>query len=728
MKKTLLTVPVFLFLAGTVFSQHLTDSGRTRTLEPILIEGEKNQEDIDRLPPVKDTYIFSGKKNEVILLTKSPAGLTEKYGRQVFAKVPGVFVYDMDGTGNQMNISTRGLDAHRSWEFSIRKDGILTTSDTYGYPASHYNIPMEAVDHIELVRGTGSLQYGAQFGGMLNYVSKQPDSTKKFSFESINTAGLYSLLSTYNCISGTIGKFRYSVWFNVKYNNGYRKNSDSRYDSEGISLYYDVSKKLQFKIDYTHSNYLIHLAGPLTDSMFYADPQMSTRSRNYYNPNIHIPSLTMNWKITPSTHLRFTASAVLGVRNSVMYDKPANIADTINPVTLQYSNRQVDIDHFNSYTFELRLSQSYQLLKHKSTLVAGVQYMNNNLWRRQQGKGTTGSDFDLTLVDPAWGRNMRYQTNNLAIFAENLWQFTDNLSVTTGIRGEIGQTDMTGTLSYYPDSAFPTTISHMFPLFGAGIQYAFNSSMNLYAGWSQAYRPVIFKDIVPASLYEVTDKNLKDANGHNAEIGFRGQWKFLKWDVSFFHMLYNNRMGTLAQTDTAGNLLLYRTNIGNSMTNGVELFVEGDFKFGKKWMFSLFTSTSFMDARYLDATIKSGNTNVDISGNKVESVPDWISRNGITLSYAMISLSALYSYTSSSFADPLNTVTPSSSGAVGVVPAYHLLDMHLAVQLVKKVKLQLNVNNMLDQHYFTKRPQFYPGPGIWSSDGITFSTTVSVKI
>ena len=34
----------------------------------------------------------------------------------------------------------------------------------YGFPASHYSIPMEAVEKIELVRGTGSLQYGAQFG------------------------------------------------------------------------------------------------------------------------------------------------------------------------------------------------------------------------------------------------------------------------------------------------------------------------------------------------------------------------------------------------------------------------------------------------------------------------------------------------------------------------------------------------------------------------------------
>ncbi|WP_348798313.1 hypothetical protein [Flavobacterium adhaerens] len=130
---------------------------------------------------------------------------------------------------------------------------------------------------------------------MLNYISKQPDSSKKFSFETINTVGSYGLVSTYNGASGKIGKFRYSAWFNKKWNSGYRENSDSQSDAEAISLFYDASKNLQFKLEWTHSNYVIHLAGPLTDSMFESDPQMSTRARNYYNPNIHIPSITMNW-------------------------------------------------------------------------------------------------------------------------------------------------------------------------------------------------------------------------------------------------------------------------------------------------------------------------------------------------------------------------------------------------------------------------------------------------
>lgn len=135
-----------------------------------------------------------------------------------------------------------------------------------------------------------------------------------------------------------------------------------------------------------------------------------------------------------------------------------------------------------------------------------------------------------------------------------------------------------------------------------------------------------------------------------------------------------------------------------------------------------------MDARYENATIRSGNSNINVEGNKVESVPTWISRNGFTFRYSQLSFTALYSYTSSSFADALNTVIPSASGASGLVPSYQLLDLNLAIKLTDKIKLQLNANNVLDAHYFTKRPQFYPGPGIWPSDGRTFSGTVSIKI
>ena len=727
MKQTMIIV-VSIMIAIPIFGQTQTDTTRVREVKPFTIEAERVDQDINRQPPIKGTFIYSGKKNEIIDLTQKNVAMTEKYARQIFAKIPGVFVYDMDGTGNQVNVSTRGLDPHRAWEFNVRKDNIGTNSDMYGYPASHYNIPMEAVERIELVRGTGSLQYGAQFGGMLNYISKQPDTTREFAFESINTMGSYGLVSTYNAASGKVGDFSYSVWANKKWITGYRDNSDAAYDAEAISLFYTPSNKLKIKLEWTHSNYVTHLPGPLTDSMFKTDPKMSTRSRNYYNPDIHIPSLSFDLNFTPSTRLQWNTSAILGARNSVLFDKLATIRDTIVPTTLQFNNRQVDIDYFNSFTTELRLLHSYSLLNLTSTFTGGVQLMNNDLHRQQLGKGTTGSDFDLTLVTPGWGRDLHYATSNIALFAENRWVLTDKFSVNTGVRMEIGSTDMTGEITYYADSSLPNTIKHNFPLFGVSAQYDIADGMNVYAGWSQAYRPVIFKDIIPASIYEVADKNLKDAFGYNTEVGFRGRWEFLKWDVTGFQLQYNNRLGTLAQTDSLGNQIIFRTNIGDSRTNGVEMFVQGDFFLDYESSLSVFTSTSYMDAQYHNAVIKSGNSNVDIEGNTVESVPKLISREGFTFNYSSLSFSALYSYTSESYADAMNSVTPSATGAAGLVPSYQLLDLNLSVKLSNTISVRVNANNVLDEHYFTKRPQFYPGPGIWPSDGRTFSGTVSIRV
>lgn len=706
--------------------QNTTDSGKINNLKTVTVEN-KAKKDIAHLQPIQGTYIFAGKKNEVIELTQKNIALSEKYGRQIFAKIPGVFVYDMDGTGNQLNIATRGLDPHRSWEFNIRKDGVITNTDMYGYPASHYNIPMEAVERIELVRGTGSLQYGAQFGGMINYVSKQPDSTKTVAIESINTVGSYGLLSTYNGISGKIGKIRYTSWFNKKSVDGYRKNSNSDFNAEAISLFYDASKKLHFKLEWTHSNYVTQLAGPLTDAMFNANPKQATRSRNYYNPNIHIPSFNINWKINPSTELQLTSSAVLGKRNSVLFDKPATTNDAIVSSTLQYNNRQVDIDQFKSFTTELRAIHFYSLFGKKHTLVSGIQWMKNDLHRQQLGKGTTGSDFDLSLVDPVWGRDLHFKTDNTALFFENRIVLSNVLSINAGGRMEIGETDLTGTTTYYLDSELPNTIKHHFPIFGVSMQYDINENSNFYGGISQAYRPVILKDIIPSSVYEVSDKNLKDAFGYNSEFGFRGKQQSFRWDVTGFYLRYNNRLGTIAQTTTNGQLQVVRTNIGNSHNKGIELFIQKDFNIGNQSQLSIFTSTSYIDAHYLNATIRSNNLNINIEGNTVESVPKWISRNGISYKNTLGSLSVLYSYTASSFADALNSISPNATGASGLVPSYQLVDLNVSIPISNSFKIQMNVNNLFDKQYFTKRPQFYPGPGIWPSDGRTISCSISLK-
>ncbi len=717
-----------LVLLARAATAQTPDSIRTTDLSEVVVEGSR----ITRQLPLPDRhagFILAGKKTIAVPVGGTAANLAEKVGRQIFAKVPGVFVYDMDGSGNQINISTRGLDPHRSWEYNVRQNGIITNSDMYGYPASHYSAPLESIERVELVHGTGSLQYGAQFGGMINYVTKQGDSTRRIGFESINTVGSYGLLSSYNAVGGRVGKLRYYAYIQRRDSEGYRQYARSKGAAQFVSLLYDFNPRTSLRLEWGHSTYIYQQPGPLNDSLFRADPRQATRQRNYYQPDIHVPSLTFRWQVSPRTTLRLTSSALLGARNSVQVLASSLVPDTVSRVTRQARPRQVDLDHFNSFTNELRLLHEYALAGRRAVVVGGVQVMTNRLHRQQLGQGTTGKDFDLSITG-AWGRDLFFTTKNVALFAENLLYLTPRLSLTTGLRYENGQTDMTGYIRYLPDNAVPNQIKHQFPLFGGNLQYRLPNGNRWYGGISQAYRPIIFKDVIPASALERVDNTLSDNTGFVAEVGTTGRWKrFLRYDVSLFHITYRNRLGGLFLTDpSTGQPYVLRTNLGDTRMQGVEALLEATLLRRRAWSLSAFTSTAFIDGNYTAGTVNVNGENRSIVGNTVESVPQWTSRNGVELVGEAFQGSVQYSYVSETFADPLNTVTPSRDGTKGLVPGYGLLDVLASVRLTPHLTLKASLNNALNKQYFTKRPTFYPEPGLWPSDGRSANVTVAITL
>lgn len=729
MQKSLFLLMGCAMLQTTTFAQkNERDTVRTQELQEVIIKAWQRR-DIDRLPQVQNGFLNTGKKNEVINLAGTNGNISVKNARQLFAKVPGVFVYDMDGSGNQINIATRGLDPHRSWEYNIRQNSIITNSDMYGYPASHYSAPMESYEKIEVIRGTGSLQYGAQFGGMINFITKKADTSKLLSFESINTVGSFGLMSTYNAVSGTHKKFSYLAYYYRRGSQGYRDNSESQASAQFIQLQYRVRSNLLFHIELGRSKYQYQIPGPLNDSMFAMNPTMSTRNRNYFSPDIYVPSVRIEWNISDQTKAILTASGLFGKRSSVQFDAFANIGDTINAATGQFKNRQVDIDGFNSRTADLRLTHIYTLGNIPGKLAGGITYMNNDLHRRQLGKGTTGDDYDLTLLEGSFGRDLHFRTQNIAVFIENSFEIHPRLSVSPGIRFENGMSRMGGTIIYYPANELPNNIRHHFVIAGISAQYQVNNNNSLYGGISQAYRPVLFKDIVPGSVYEMVDKNLDNATGYNAEIGIRGElFKHLQYDLSLFKLDYNNRMGTLVLQDNQNQPYTFRTNIGDSRTTGAEIFVQYKFPLTNQLFAGLFTSSSYMEARYTNASVSSGNTNKDISGNKVEAVPRWITRSGLEVLFKGFSCTVQYNYTGETFSDALNTTIPPASGARGLTPAYSLWDINASLRTNSFFTIRAGVNNIFNKQYFTKRPTMYPGPGIWPGDGRNVYVTIGLKV
>src|SRR5690606_11534675 len=120
----LLTTLLPVFTASLLMAQNQGDTLKMKNLEGVTITTYRQEQTLKQLPEVNETYIIGGRKSEVINVQDLPANLSEKTGRQIFAKIPGAFIYDMDGSGNQVNLATRGLDPHRSWEFNIRQNGV----------------------------------------------------------------------------------------------------------------------------------------------------------------------------------------------------------------------------------------------------------------------------------------------------------------------------------------------------------------------------------------------------------------------------------------------------------------------------------------------------------------------------------------------------------------------------------------------------------------------------
>jgi Fe(3+) dicitrate transport protein len=109
------------------------------------------QQSPERMPETKDNILFSGKKNEVLKLANLNANLTNNNAREIFARIPGVTVWENEGSGLQINVGVRGLSPNRSWELNTRQNGVDISADVFGYPEAYYNPPLEAVETIQMV-------------------------------------------------------------------------------------------------------------------------------------------------------------------------------------------------------------------------------------------------------------------------------------------------------------------------------------------------------------------------------------------------------------------------------------------------------------------------------------------------------------------------------------------------------------------------------------------------
>ncbi|AJR03834.1 TonB-dependent receptor domain-containing protein [Siansivirga zeaxanthinifaciens] len=691
--------------------------------------------ELSRLKDVEGTAIYAGKKTEVVLVDQSMANLAANNARQLYSQVAGLNIYQNDDAGLQLNVGGRGLDPNRTANFNTRQNGYDISADVLGYPESYYTPASEGLKEIQVIRGAASLQYGTQFGGLINFKMKEPNPNKPIEFITRNTIGSYGLYTNFTSVGGTKNKFSYYSYFNYKMGDGFRPNS--KYESKNLftQIRYQFNDKTKVTADITYLRYLAQQGGGLTDQMFLSDPYQSNRERNWFQVDWLLYNLNLAHQFSEKTNFTFNFFGLNASRDALGFR--TNRVDQIDPG----NERDLIKGDFKNFGFETRLLSKYEIAQKDATFLIGTKlYKADNY--QQQGPGSDGIGPDFSFYNnefPNYTNQSEFDLPNfnLAVFGENIFYLTNTFSVTPGFRFEYIRTQSEGFYKNIRTDAagnviFEETVEdnqdfdRSFVLLGLGLSYRPSTSFEAYGNISQNYRSVTFSDININNPAFAINPNITDENGFTTDLGIRGNYKsILSYDLGVFGLFYNGRIGFVQKVLSDNRIISERGNVGDAVMYGMESLFDFNLKkivdLSNDFSFNYFINTSFINSKYTKSQ------QVGVKGNKVEFVPDVNLKTGIRFGYKNFASSLQYTYLFQQFTDATNSVTANLSGVIGEIPSYDVLDISLAYTF-KQFKLEAGVNNVLDNAYFTRRATGYPGPGIIPSAPRNWYTTLQIKL
>ncbi len=706
-----------------------------KVLSEVVIKGRKIKEfELKRLKDVEGTSIYAGKKTEVILVDQSMANLASNNARQIYNQISGLNIYQNDDAGLQLHIGGRGLDPNRTSNFNTRQNGYDISADVLGYPESYYTPPAESLSEIQIIRGAASLQYGTQFGGLINFKIKEP-AYKKIEFVSRNTVGSNNQFTNFSSLSGRNKKFSYYTYYNYKTGDGFRENSE--YDSD--NFYFHVGKEINNTIkisgELSYLTYLAKQAGGLSDYMFESNPLQSNRSRNWFNLDWLLYNFKLEKSFNNQSSILLSFFGLNASRKTIGFR--SNRVDQVDPM----NERDLITGDFKNFGLEAKFLKNYSLFNKKNVMVLGGKYYKSKTSSNQgPGSDKVNADFKFYLNSfPNYPNqsNYTYPNKNIALFGENIFYFNDKISITPGFRFENIETksigsykqinlDAAGNVIYEKTFLENRTNNRTFILLGLGASFKLKNKIEIYSNISENYRSVTFADMSIINPAFLINPNIKDESGTTIDLGFRGIINdLISFDLTTFNMFYNDRIGFIQREFNDGSVKSERGNIGNARIYGLESNIDIDLNRlilnNDNSSLNYFINTALIDSKY----IKSKENGV--VGKKVEFVPNINLKTGIKYGFENLIINVQYSYISRQFTDSSNSIKGNISGIVGEIPKYSLTDISFSY-LYKRIRLEYGINNLTNTFYFTRRATGYPGPGIIPSPPRNMYLTIQIKI
>lgn len=650
--------------------------------------------------------------------------------QEALVNVPGINIVGENSFGLGLNIGMRGLDPRRTSRTLLMEDGVPLYLAPYGDPAAHFTTPIERVERIEVVKGSGQILYGPQtIGGMINFVTKP---VPKDGF-----AGSVSLMGgTDNFLGGHVnlgvGDERGGIMIdaNQKTGDGIRKNHE--FDVRDITvkgqLNINERNTLIGKVGYYEENSNISETG-LGLLEYRRDKfQAPTGKNDKFELERKTASLQHIFEMSDKTKLTTTAYYSDIFRSSFrQINDPgfsqvdddgtsSEVDDELDPTgssAIERCPSGVDNSNFananlcggrhrpRKFTFfgiEPRLDIKHKLFGVDSDAVIGFRYHEENQRRRQFRDFDPRSQslsFIKSRVLPR--EDLRIDTTALSYYAQNTF-YVNNWTFTPGVRVEDLRTTTDIVRADNDPQDLRGTRSQTEVLPGFGLTWNGIKNTTLFGGVHKGLAPPRASRDLGEINEVVRLPNTKPETSTNWELGARSRYfKGTSFESTLFHtevddvvIQDNGRFFNGGKSSQSGIELAGRVDFGQILNTAHNFYLLGNY-------------TNLFKAEFTKGVASEGIE----SGNRLPYAPKNIA--SVSFGYQHpIGLDARLgvNYVDEQFVDGANTRDENLdlSGRSGKIDAYTLLNASVNFKPVgTKTTYFLSGYNLADREYLATR-------------------------
>ncbi len=633
------------------------------------------------LPALQDGKIYEGKKTTLIDLDEQPT-FVEPNLRQMFSRIPGLFVSDQK-IPSIYNVNYRGLgNPHESEFIGFFQNNIPLAADWFGYPTVYYLPAAQRVERLEFVRGGAGLLYGPQIGPVLNFVTRRADAAADNGFLTDQTLGSDGFYSTYNEIRWSRNDFGILASYDYRKADGPRENEDYEVDSGYFSISYEGFDDIRMWFDVDVYGSDSGEAGRLTSLEFETDRDQVKTPFNRLEIDQTMLTFTYEQQVndfsTLDANIWYSSMDRLS-RRSAQFTDPAD-----EPATTA-----IDEQQFENYGFDVRYALSWG---EDNVLTAGTSgYHGDSPRTRHVSDDIRSSDQNPEDLLFSQDRVMTYN----ALFFENLFRF-DKFSVIPTVRFERVNYDLEELVKNPGVDRDAIDFDETFneTLFALAMMYQTGERSEVYANFSESYRPQRFDDLInPGS--ELTGDNAPEASrALNFEFGYRTQPSDnLFIDISVFRIDFDDKIEQI-QVDISD---VERINSGDSRHQGIELAMEYDLLPDPSRAFTLFANASLLDAEITKSS------NPALVGNTPAFAPDYLVRAGFIYDNEQLNAALTATFVGDQFWQDSNQPRGSGDGEIAAeIPAYEVLDFSVTYSFNDRWSINGGINNLLDEDYYSR--------------------------